>query len=110
MDVAFATDGRGVAKPCGYLLDGIADVALGAGLAVEFLKFLQGHRGEHGAVPGAEILGGDILAADLAQVSIDVRRRDVAILSLIVDILEELLAGQILARPDDLGDAPVTHA
>ena len=43
------------------------------------------------------------------QVVVDVRRRHIAVFTVLVDILEELLSWQVLAGTDDLGDAPVTH-
>jgi hypothetical protein len=66
VDITFAANGRRVAEPRRHLLDGVADIALGAGLAVEFLELLQRHGSEHRAVPGSKVLGRDVLAADLA--------------------------------------------
>ena len=107
MHVAFAADARRVAEARGDLLDGLADVLLGLGLVVEFLEFRQGERRQHGAGPGAEILGRDLAPGDLLQIGVHVRRGDRMLLAVIVDILEQVLARQVLAGLDDSGDAPV---
>ena len=57
-----------------HLLDGSRMLRLAPACAVEVLELRQRHRRQHRAGPGAEILGGDVLAADLAQVGVDVRR------------------------------------
>ncbi len=47
--------------------------------------------GEHGAAPGAEVLGRDLLAGDLAQVVVDVAAsRSHARVPVVVDVAEEL--------------------
>ena len=51
------------------------------------------------------------LAGDLAQVLVDVARRDACALAVLVDILEQLLARQVLAGLRTmLRDAPVASA
>jgi hypothetical protein len=62
---------------------------------------------EHGSGPGAEILGGDVISADLLQIRIDVGRGDGLFRAGLVDVLEQVLPGQFLALAHDLGDAPV---
>ena len=47
------------------------------------------------------------LAGDLAQVGVHVVGGDVVRLAVVVDVLEQLLAGQVLAAPDDRRQAPV---
>ena len=88
-------------------LDRRLDVLLERRLGVEALEFLERDRGEHRSLPGAEILCRDVAAGDLAQVGVDVRRRHVPALAVLVDVLEQLLAGEVLAGAHDLGDAPV---
>ena len=72
MDVAAAANRRRVAEMRGDLLDGVDDRLLALGVAVEILELAQGLGGEVGGGPGAEVLGGDVLAGDLAQVVVDV--------------------------------------
>ena len=77
MDIAAAADRRRVAEMRGDLLDGVDDRLLALGVAVELLELAQRLGGEMGGRPGAEILGGDVLAGDLAQIVVDVGRVDV---------------------------------
>ena len=65
------------------------------------------HGGQHGAGPGAEILGRDVAAGDLAQVGVHVGGGHVLALAVLVEVLEQLLAGQVLAGLHDPGDAAV---
>src|SRR5262249_61758927 len=58
-------------------------------------------RGEHRARPRAEVLGRELLPRDLAEVGVDVARRDGVALTLVVHVLEQLVAGQLLALPHD---------
>ena len=72
MDVALAADGGRVAEARRDALDGVPDVALGRRLGGEALAFLERQRGQHGAGPGAEVLGRDVGAGDLPHVLVDV--------------------------------------
>ena len=78
VDVALPADRRRVAEPLGDRLDRAHDVLLRLGLAVERLDLLERLRGQDGAGPGAEVLGREVVAGDLAQVLVDVGRADVA--------------------------------
>lgn len=62
MNVAFPADGRGIAEARGNRFNGFAQVALGGGLRIESLEFIERHGGQHRAGPCAEILGGDVLS------------------------------------------------
>jgi len=72
VDVALAADGGGVAEAVGHGLDGLDDVLFGLGFGFEGLELAQEHGGEDGAGPGAEVLGGEVLAGDLLEILIDV--------------------------------------
>ena len=61
----------------------------------------QGGRRQHGAGPGAEVLGGELVARDLPEVFVDVGRVDRRAAAVLVQVLEQLLARQIAAAPDD---------
>ena len=65
---------------------------------------------EQRARPGPEVLRREVATGDLAQVVIDVVGRDVADDPIVVDVLEELLPGQLLASPDDCRETPVPQA
>src|SRR5664279_457698 len=52
-------------------------------------------------VPRAEVLGGEVLAGDHADVVVDVGRSDGMGDAIVVDVLEELLAGHRLAAAND---------
>ena len=47
------------------------------------------------------MLGGEILAGRLADIVVDVGRADRLRLAVLVEILEQVLARQVLASPDD---------
>src|SRR5581483_3686058 len=79
------------------------------GLAPEGADLLERGEGEEGAGPGAEVLGGEVVAADLAQVGVHVGGGDVADDALLVLVAEQLLAGHVLAAAHDAGDAGVLH-
>ena len=50
-------------------------------------------------MPGAEVLGGEVLAHGLAQVGVDIVRADRLHLALVIDILEQVLPRQVLHPP-----------
>ena len=60
MDVALATDGGRVAEALGYGLDGFYGVFLELGFGVGGLEVAEGHGGQDGAGPGAEVFGGEV--------------------------------------------------
>ena len=66
-------------------------------------------RGQDGPGPGAEVLGGELLAGDLAEVVVHVGRVDRVGLAVVVDVLEEFLAGQVAAALDDPGEPAVVQ-
>src|SRR5207249_7496352 len=55
----------------------------------------------------AEILRGEFPPGDLSDVLVDVGRIDCLPVAGCVDVLEELVARQLLTAPDDGGHAPV---
>ena len=58
--------------------------------------------------PGSEVLGRDLVAAGrLAQVVVDVLGSNGPRLAVFVDVLEQVLPGQLLAAPDERREAPV---
>src|SRR5207245_9190209 len=103
--VIFPADLARVAKARRHGVDRLGDVAGGfaaAGGAPHVPRF---GRGEHGAAPGAEVLGADVAPGERAQIGIDVIRGDRLALAGGVEVLEQLLAGQIAATLDDVRKA-----
>src|SRR3954470_14984648 len=70
MNVSLAADGLGISEPRRHAGDRGHDVALGFGLRLEAREPGQRLCREHRAGPRAEILGGEVVAADLAQVTV----------------------------------------
>ncbi len=62
---------------------------------------------QQGAGPGAEVLGGEIIRGDLAEVLVDVARVDRLGLPGLVDELKQVLARQIPTAFHQAGDPPV---
>src|SRR4029453_7652108 len=106
MDVALAADRRRVAQSRRHLHDRGGEPPARVGLLG---RRGEGLRGEDGAAPRAEVLGGELLAADLAEVGIDVRGAYGLPLPILVEVLEQLVAREILAAPPDAGERPAAH-
>src|SRR5439155_18702208 len=66
--------------------------------------------GEHRARPRAEVLCGEIFAADLTHVRVDVGGIDHLALAVTVDVPEQLVAGEIAARLHDPREPGVPQA
>jgi hypothetical protein len=107
MDVRLSAYGGRVVQALGHPLDRLLDAALlvARGLACADLR--ERLRGKHGRGPGTKIFGGKVLAGDLAQLLVHVGRREPVRDAFIVDVLEELLAGQLLTALDDARDAAI---
>src|SRR3546814_18295858 len=97
MDIGFAADRRRVAQRLGDRLQHVfqADPVLPGG--ADLLE------GDPAGSPGAEMLGGELLAHRFADIGVDVARADRALIALLVDELEALLAGPVLAALDEAG-------
>jgi hypothetical protein len=107
MDVVLATDRARVAQPRRGLVDGTHHVLLRLGCRQRGAHAAQRLGGEHGAGERAKILGRDLAIRDLAQVFVDVAGVDLAARALFVEVLEQLLSGQLLAALHDPRDAAV---
>src|SRR5947207_8444781 len=107
MDVAAPTDRRCVAEMPRDFFDGAHDRLLALALAVEIAESTQRFRRQLRAGPGAEIFRGDVLAGDLAQICVDLLRTDRVLIALFVEILEQLVAGQVAAPFDDAREAAI---
>src|SRR5262249_27459223 len=60
--------------------------------------------------PGAEVFGGERLRRDFLDVAIDVARVDALRLSGLIEVLEELLTGQLAALLDDACEPAIVDA
>ena len=65
--------------------------------------------GEDGAGPGAEVLGGEVGVGwgDGVEVVVDVGGGDGVGVAVVVEVVEELVAGGVVAGFDDAGEAAV---
>ncbi len=86
------------------------DVLLGLRLVLRRAHAAQEIAGEHGARPGAEVLRGEVLAGDFAQVFVDVGGVDGVTLAFFVNVLEELVPGEVFTLLDDACEAAVLQA
>src|SRR5436189_135799 len=59
--------------------------------------------------PGAEVLRGEVLAGDLAQILVHIGRFDRLTLPVVVDELEQLLPRQVAACLDDPGQTAIVE-
>src|ERR1700704_5285660 len=107
VNVVLAAHGARVAEALRHGVDRADHVALGFALALRRSQHKKLPRREHRARPGAEVLRRDVPAGDLAKIGVHVVRRDGLALAGGVDVLEQLLPGQVLALLNDAREAPV---
>ena len=88
MNVVFATHGASVAESLSHLINCAIDIARRLALGRRRPDFAQRHRREYGSTPGTKILCAYLVAADLAQVFVDIVRGNALTLAIAVDILE----------------------
>ena len=110
MDVAPTGDRGRVAKPVGGLPHGLDDGAPGGGRLGGTLGVPERAVGEDRAGPCPEVLRAHVGPRDPAQVVVHVVGPDVVRQAVRTDVLEELLARQVLAATDQRGQTPVTQA
>jgi hypothetical protein len=103
VDVGFAADRRRVAERLGDRLDHA--LQLDAAVPLDPLE----HRleGDDAGAPGAEVLGGEILAHRRLDVGVDVARADRAGIARLVHIFEQALARQVLRSARDSDEVAV---
>ena len=107
MNVALAAHGHGVAETLRDGLNRTGDVALRLGLRLERRERLQRRGGQQRARPRPKILCGEFCSGDVLEILVDVGRVDHLPFTAFVDVLEQLVAGQIAACLDDLRKPPV---
>src|SRR5262249_14647384 len=109
MDVALAADRRSVPEAGGYSRKRRAQISFRLSRAAEGLLLLEHQTCQQGAGPGSKILGRNVLAGDFPEIGVYVGRGDVLQIAFFIDILQQLLSGQVLTALDDLGDSAVSH-
>src|SRR3954452_17249868 len=107
MDVASTANCRRIAEMPRDLFDGAHNRLLALALGVEMTKSAQRLRREMRAGPGAEIFRGNLFAGDLAEIRVDLLRADDVLIALIVEILEQFVAGQVAAPFDDARESAI---
>src|SRR5688572_1853257 len=101
MDIAPAAYRGGIAELAGDRLDRQREVAPRLGLRAEAADALQGASGEQRAGPSAKVLARVVLPRDLLQVGVHVGRFDAPRFPGLVEVLDQLLARQVLHAPHD---------
>jgi hypothetical protein len=110
MDVALPTNRRRVAELVGRLPDRRDDRAPRTRTGRDRTGASKGPIGEDGPCPRPKVLGRNVGPGRLAEVVIDVLRPDIANLAVLIDVLEQLLTGQLLATPHDRGQPAISKA
>src|ERR671912_2182681 len=108
MDVALAAYRLRVAQQAGHGLDRLQQVLLGLRRGVRG-QLAQGSCGQHRPRPRAEVFRGEVLARDLSQVLVHVRRVDDLPGAGLVDVLKQLEPGEVPASLDDRGELAVAQ-
>src|SRR5690606_4149398 len=109
VDVALAADRRRVAEHLGDRFDDVIDrlraraLVLRPGMAGQLA--CAGQR----AAPGAVVLGGQLLATDLLEVRVHVVGLDQVALAVVVQVAEDLIAGELQALLDEPRQALIGH-
>src|SRR6187551_1506608 len=108
MNIAFPANRFGIAQLLGDAFDGPNYIAFALGIRRSGFECLQCSRSQHRPGPGAEILGAEFFAGNLPDVLVNIAGIYSTPLAIIIDVLKQLVARQILATLDDPGQAPVT--
>src|SRR5207247_9580682 len=106
VDVRAAAHGSRVTELSRHAVDRGDHVAFRLGFRLEAHGIAERARGEHGACPGAEVLGGEVFPRYLAQVIVDVVGSHAAMFAIDVDVLEQALTREVLTTLDHAGPAP----
>src|SRR6266540_7194858 len=107
VDVVFAAHGARVAEALRHRVDRPDHVALGFAPALRRPQPEKLPGREHRARPGPEVLRREIAPGDLAKIGVHVVRGNRLALAGGVEVLEQLLPGEVLALLDDPGEAAV---
>ena len=103
VNVVLAADRHGIAQVLGDLADDIGCRQRRIAAA----RLQRQRQGQHAGMPGAKVLGAEVLTGDLVQIGIHMLGAQLLALARIIHILEQPLARQVLAAPHDARDARV---
>ena len=109
MNIALPANGRRVAKDFRDRFDGVFDVGFSLFLCVELAGSPKRDRREDCSCPSSKIFRGKIFACDLTQILVYILGSDVVRVAFVVEILKEVLTGQILQLQDNLRDPAVSY-
>ena len=107
MDVALPADGARIPELFRDRVDRLHDVPVPRGHRRDSVEVAQRGGRQHCARPRPEILGGKVLAADLAKIAVHVARPDALAAAFAIQILEQRLTRQILAPLHAAGERRV---
>ena len=107
MNIALLADRLCIPQALRDRSDSPHDVALRLRFRVPCFELLKRRGCQHRAGPGSEILRGEILLRNLAQVFVNIRLSDTVMLAPLIEILKQLLSGKILTAFDDSGKPSV---
>jgi hypothetical protein len=104
MDVALSAHRGGVAELRRDLLDSLHQLSIrGSGMCSR-QRLSQRRRARNGAGPGAKVFGGEALAGRLTNVVVHVCGIDGGGLTVVAQVLEELLSRQVSTAAHDPGN------
>src|SRR2546430_13634363 len=107
MHIALAADGDRVSQALGNEAQGLQHLVLTILLRGEGTAFLETERGKDRGPPGSEVLCREVLLRNPAQIIVDLGRTDRMADPLLIDVLEQVLTGQVLAASHDSSQASI---
>ena len=109
MHVVLPANCARVAQPPRDLIDRGDDIGLRLFCRLELPQIAQCRGGEGRTSPRAKVLGGDLSARYAPQIIVDVARIHRLPTTVTIQILKELLTGELLTALHDVGDAAVGY-
>ena len=101
MNIALPANRSRVSQPLRHRFDGRHHIPPSLCFEIECLEPHQGASGQDRTGPGAKVLGGEFLSGLLTEIGVDVYRIDRSRRTVLVQVLEQFLARQVLAALDD---------
>jgi hypothetical protein len=101
MHIALSADRRRISQATRHALDGFTNIRLRCHCGVEGFELGESHGSKHSASPSAKILRGNLAARHVAEPLVDIRRPNGATVPVLVNELEEMLPGNVLAGFDN---------
>ncbi len=107
MDIALTANAGCIAQSGGDRFHHTDDRSFGMRRRSAGIFELERLRGEQRGGPGAKIFRSEVFSGDFVQVFIDVGRTDRLAPAFVVEVLKQVLAGQVLAFPDNVRQARI---